>query len=85
MRHILDTGRVTGVVGKVAEARLSDLAWELAEAMRRRGWSQRHERREAEADAWSRGVALLDGMVHHGSPPDPLAQPDARPPKMPSP
>jgi hypothetical protein len=68
-RHALDlvgagqTADAGALVRRVAVARLGVLAWELDEAARKRAWSQRHEPPGAEAHAWRRGAALIDGMT----------------------
>jgi hypothetical protein len=65
---------------EVLLARLDLLGWELAEADRKRSWTLRYQPVGAEAGAWLRAAAMLDGGVFLGAPATRLAElsPDTR-------
>jgi hypothetical protein len=71
LRHVfeLPAGEQRELPRKVLAARLAVLDWELEEAERKRSWTVRYEAQRAEATAWSRTPALLDGRVYLGGPP----------------
>jgi hypothetical protein len=69
LRHVLELDDAAcPLPARVLRARLSVLAWELAEAGRKSAWSARHEPGGGECDAWLRAPALLDGRAFCGGP-----------------
>lgn len=72
LRHGLRTAAGHGpagrLTGEVLDGRLAVLAWELREGRRLERWDTRCEPVGAEAGAWRRATALLDGRVDLGTP-----------------
>jgi len=73
VRHVLGLRAADPAAGQLAAGdaarRAAALIGELAEAFRKSTWAFRHESRGAEATAWRRAVAFLDGGVFGGGPP----------------